>query len=132
MITFFWKCNLHLYWKILEKCNLSVGASGNHIPRILAQLITPEHLHEMADERYDFVIVGGGTAGLVLANRLSESSDVTVLVLEAGSDLTSNPRVTTPALFPTLLGSDADWNTVTEPQVRLPRSAFDAHLIPSL
>ncbi|KAI0380759.1 glucose-methanol-choline oxidoreductase-like protein [Hypomontagnella monticulosa] len=73
----------------------------------------------MATDSYDFVIIGGGTAGLVLANRLTEDSTVQVLVLEAGEDLTSDPRVTTPALFPTLLGSDADWNTVTEPQSAL-------------
>lgn len=79
----------------------------------------------MSAERYDFVVVGGGTAGLVLANRLTEDSEVSVLVLESGNDLTSDPRVTTPALFPTLLGSEADWNTVTEPQVRhLLRSDF--------
>ncbi|KAI0019833.1 glucose-methanol-choline oxidoreductase-like protein [Xylariomycetidae sp. FL0641] len=72
----------------------------------------------MLDE-YGIIIVGGGTAGLVLANRLTEDGNVTVLVLEAGEDLMADPRVTTPALFPTLLGSDADWNTVTEPQPAL-------------
>ncbi|KAF2875736.1 glucose-methanol-choline oxidoreductase-like protein [Massariosphaeria phaeospora] len=70
----------------------------------------------MQNRIFNLVIIGGGTAGLVLANRLTEDAATHVVVLEAGEDLTSDPRVTTPALFPTLLGSDADWNTPTEPQ----------------
>lgn len=72
----------------------------------------------MSPTAYDFIIIGGGTAGLVLANRLSEHEGVQVLVLEAGEDRTADPRVTTPALFGTLLGTEVDWNTEIEPQVR--------------
>ncbi|KAI0887804.1 uncharacterized protein GGS22DRAFT_154340 [Annulohypoxylon maeteangense] len=63
----------------------------------------------MAFSSPDYIIVGGGTSGLVVANRLSEKSDVQVLVLEAGNDLSADPRVTIPALFTSLMGSDADW-----------------------
>lgn len=66
---------------------------------------------------YDFVIVGGGTAGLTLATRLSEDPNTTVVVLEAGEEHLADPRINTPALWPALLGSDVDWNFVTEPQV---------------
>jgi choline dehydrogenase-like flavoprotein len=68
---------------------------------------------------YDYVIIGGGTAGLVLANRLSENSAVTVAVLEAGDDTTMDPRTAVPALFASAMGSELDWNFATVPQVWL-------------
>jgi choline dehydrogenase-like flavoprotein len=45
---------------------------------------------------FDFVIVGGGLSGLVLAARLSENSDVTVGVLESGFWRPDDPKITNP------------------------------------
>ncbi|KAI2471113.1 putative GMC oxidoreductase [Annulohypoxylon bovei var. microspora] len=73
----------------------------------------------MTTQFFDFVIIGGGTAGLVLANRLSEHPSQRVLVLEAGSDLTGDLRIITPAFFQILLGSRTDWGFESEPQLNL-------------
>ncbi|EHK18384.1 uncharacterized protein TRIVIDRAFT_58449 [Trichoderma virens Gv29-8] len=65
---------------------------------------------------YDYIIVGGGLAGLVLAARLTEDSSKRVLVLEAGEDLTADARTSVPAMWPTLLNTDADWKFRTAAQ----------------
>ena len=41
----------------------------------------------MASDSLDFIIIGGGTTGLVLAARLSEDPNIRVLVIEAGADI---------------------------------------------
>jgi choline dehydrogenase-like flavoprotein len=68
-------------------------------------------------EEYDFIIVGGGTAGLVVANRLTANPSVQVLVLEAGEDHTSDPRSMVPAMWQSQLGTEVDWDYVTTAQV---------------
>ncbi|TEA18959.1 Dehydrogenase citC [Colletotrichum sidae] len=69
--------------------------------------------------KYDFVIVGGGVAGLVVASRLSENPDLQVLVLEAGADQTADPRVNIPILGSSLVNTDSDWQFRTVPQTGL-------------
>ncbi|GJC84661.1 dehydrogenase citC [Colletotrichum liriopes] len=70
----------------------------------------------MADT-YDYIIVGGGTAGLTVAARLTEDPQVTVLVLEAGADRSEDLNVLAPGLFPAMYGNpDYDWDYKTVPQ----------------
>jgi choline dehydrogenase-like flavoprotein len=71
----------------------------------------------MSTSSFDYVIVGGGLAGLVLAARLSEDANIEVLVIEAGEDQTADPRVTIPGMWPTLIRSESAWNYNTVAQV---------------
>ncbi|MBJ7338004.1 GMC family oxidoreductase N-terminal domain-containing protein [Mycolicibacterium sp.] len=66
----------------------------------------------------DYIVVGTGSAGSVLANRLSETPGVQVLVLEAGAR-DKDKFVHIPAAFAKLFKSDADWDYSTEPQKEL-------------
>src|ERR1700716_729757 len=64
---------------------------------------------------HDYVIVGAGSAGCVLANRLSEDPSVSVLLLEAGGkDRSLNVKI--PAAFPKQFHTKLDWDSATEPE----------------
>ena len=71
----------------------------------------------MANE-YDFIVVGAGSAGCVVAARLSEKPDVSVLLLEAGG-ADDDPRILTPAKFSALTNTKYDWGFRTAPQAEL-------------
>jgi choline dehydrogenase len=64
---------------------------------------------------YDYVIVGAGSAGCVLANRLSEDPDVQVLVLEAGPPDT-NENIHVPLGYLQLAGTSNDWGYFSAPE----------------
>ncbi|CAH0713739.1 unnamed protein product, partial [Brenthis ino] len=72
---------------------------------------------EEPDERYDFVVIGGGTAGAVVAERLSENPQWKVLLIEAGGDEPVASSV--PAFVTAYWGqNETDWNYYTEPQAK--------------
>lgn len=69
---------------------------------------------------FDYIIVGGGPAGLLVANRLSANSNTTIAIIEAGGSVYNNPNVTklpkTIAEFSPGLGSSIDWRYTSAPQ----------------
>jgi choline dehydrogenase len=71
-----------------------------------------------SNNEYDYIIVGAGSAGCVLANRLTEDADKTVLLLEAGGP-DDKPEIHIPFALTKLLQSEVDWAYYTEPQENL-------------
>ena len=67
------------------------------------------------ESRYDYVIVGAGSAGCILANKLSDDPSTSVLLLEAGPKPRSK-EIRIPAAFSKLLKSKFDWDYETTPQ----------------
>jgi choline dehydrogenase len=73
---------------------------------------------EFTSKSYDYVIIGGGTAGLVVAARLSENPNITVGILEAGGNGLNDILIDGPNLCTQLWGKPQyDWDFKTVPQV---------------
>jgi choline dehydrogenase len=77
-----------------------------------------EKLRAELKSRYDFIICGSGSSGSVVARRLAENPDVSVLLLEAGGS-DDTPSVTEAAQWRTNLGSERDWNFQAQPNAYL-------------
>lgn len=78
---------------------------------------------DLNGKTYDYVVIGGGLAGLTVAARLSEDPDVTVAVIEAGQDIygAHESRFLTPSavLYDSFLNTEYDWKYVTTAQAGL-------------
>jgi len=100
----------------------SVGIIGevlsqldNQRYKIMDDIIYPQDATRWVVDKevFDFIIVGGGNAGCVLANKLSENYDWKVLLIEAGGD--ALPVTQIPGLWDRSLNSIADWQYKLEP-----------------
>ncbi|KAJ7489407.1 pyranose dehydrogenase [Mycena latifolia] len=92
-----------------------------------------ENVAHLPSLEYDFVIVGGGTAGNVVANRLTENPEYSVLMLEAGVSNEGVLDATIPFFGFNLLGANIyEWNYTTTPQAGLNGRVLDyarAHIL---
>ncbi|KAE8365905.1 alcohol oxidase [Aspergillus caelatus] len=80
-------------------------------------LYGPETLSQFLSVDFDYIIVGGGTAGLLLAARLTENPNIQVGVIEAGTSKKNDPNVDDPArLARTLYNPEYDWLYKSIPQ----------------
>ncbi|KAL1696032.1 GMC oxidoreductase [Schizophyllum commune] len=69
-----------------------------------------------AEQPFDYIVIGAGTAGLVVATRLSEDPSVRVGVFEAGETATNVDIIDVPGLYGADVGTKYDWNYTTEAQ----------------
>ncbi|KAK7054621.1 hypothetical protein VNI00_003084 [Paramarasmius palmivorus] len=84
------------------------------LPSVSARLLSS--LSELETATYDFVVVGGGNAGSVVANRLTENENFKVLVVEAGVNNEGLLGMEIPFLASSQFGTGVDWNFSTVPQ----------------
>ncbi|KAF5355502.1 hypothetical protein D9758_006408 [Tetrapyrgos nigripes] len=96
---------LHFVWCLLSLsfCSADIFTRFNDIPT----------------STFDFIIIGGGAAGSVVANRLSEDPKVSVLLIEAGPSNEGILNSEVPAFQQLLVGSIYDWNFTSTPQEAL-------------
>ncbi|KAF4955646.1 hypothetical protein FSARC_11794 [Fusarium sarcochroum] len=70
-----------------------------------------------SEQTYDYIVVGGGTAGVAVAARLSEGlPSSSILLIEAGPAVWDEPKINIPGMKGSTLGTKYDWNFTTVPQ----------------
>ncbi|KAH0954706.1 hypothetical protein HN011_007305 [Eciton burchellii] len=130
-----WDVPCDLHWRISMSCNCPLTASAG--PTLASTCGGPSFMLFMGllevflrsqcdledpcnrpappsnvNARYDFVVIGGGSAGATVAARLSEVPRFSVLLLEAGLDEPTGTQI--PSFFFNFIGSDIDWQYTTE------------------
>lgn len=63
---------------------------------VFSAIIT-SNVTTLGSQKFDYIVIGGGTAGLVLANRLSADNVTKILVIDSGRDARDDPVYTDPA-----------------------------------
>ncbi|PNF21091.1 hypothetical protein B7P43_G05544, partial [Cryptotermes secundus] len=121
-------CAIGSHWTSASSCPTTAGVSDVGALLFTSLLTTlidsqkqlgnpdeyPEDASSYLLDEYDFIVVGAGSAGSVVASRLSEVPEWKVLLLEAGGDPPLSSDI--PKLFFALQRTDIDWKYMTEPK----------------
>src|SRR6266852_5327463 len=103
----------------LIACGISAAAARDMADHAAyAQTNQTAQLANLRSE-YDYIIVGAGSAGCVMAHRLSQDGRFSVLVIEGGGTNLEQEKIINPMLYVTNFGTDTDWGDKTIPQANL-------------
>ncbi|KAJ4490831.1 aryl alcohol oxidase [Lentinula aciculospora] len=94
--------------------SLALGLVTHYVAAVVTST-----LDDLIGKQFDFVVVGAGAGGGVIANRLTEDPDVSVLLIEAGGSNEGVLDVAAPGLVNLLVNSAWDWNFTSTPQTAL-------------
>ncbi|MEC7256326.1 MAG: GMC family oxidoreductase N-terminal domain-containing protein, partial [Pseudomonadota bacterium] len=100
--------------KLSVAAGASLGAAQVWAQELGDAAVTQRYNAAALASGYDYIVIGSGSGGAVVAGRLAAESDATVLVLEAGGT-DQIDAVLNPLLWPTNIMSDRDWGYMAEP-----------------
>src|SRR5262245_35709564 len=107
------------FCKALVAAGFTVAAARDMAEHAaLAQANQGAQLADLKDE-YDYIIVGAGSAGCVMAHRLSQDGRSRVLVIEGGGTNLAQDKLIDPRIYTRNFGTDTDWGYKSTPQTHL-------------